>query len=60
MQTFKKILQTIAILICIGIVLYYFPNFMQKLFAFYIPLFGIITVVVCLVIYLIKVRKSRL
>lgn len=58
MRSFKDILKTIAILIGIGIVLYFFPNFMGQLFSFYIPLFGIITVIVILVIIFIKVRKS--
>lgn len=59
MKSIKRILTTVIILIAIGIVLFYFPNFMQHLFAFYIPLFGLITVVVILVAIFIQVRKAR-
>ena len=59
MKFFKRILTTVIILIGIGIVLYYFPNLMQQLFSFYIPLFGLITVVVILVAIFIQVRKAR-
>ena len=59
MHSFKQILITIGILIGIGIVLYYFPNFMKQLFSFYIPLFGLITIAVILAAIVIKIRKSR-
>lgn len=59
MKSIKRILTTVIILIGIGIVLFYFPNLMQQLFAFYIPIFGIITVAVILIAIFIQVRKAR-
>jgi uncharacterized membrane protein YbhN (UPF0104 family) len=59
MKVLKKAIEIIVILILIGLALYYFPNLMRNIFTLFVPLMGLLTVLIFIAAILFQRHRSR-
>ncbi len=59
MKALKKGIEIIVILILIGLALYYFPNLMRNIFTLFVPLMGLVAVVIFIAAVLIQRYRDK-